>query len=63
MVRGRGAVVGCVGDLVVVPGLVLVTPVVVAMEAVRHVARRARRRVIAEEVTKEPPEAVHRKGL
>jgi hypothetical protein len=61
--RGRGAVVGGVGDLVVVLALVLVMPVVVLVEAVRHVAGRARRRVLAEEVAHEAPEAVHRKGL
>jgi hypothetical protein len=62
-VLGRGAVVRCVGDLVGVPALVLLVPVVVAMEAVRHVAGRARRRVVAEEVAKEPQEEIHRKGL
>jgi hypothetical protein len=63
MVRGRGAVVRGVGHLVVVLAVVLVVPVVVAMEAVRHVAGRARRRILAEEVAQETPEAVHRKGL
>jgi hypothetical protein len=63
MVRGRGAVVRGVGHLVVLLALVLVVPVVVAMEAVRHVAGRSRRGVLAEEVAQQPPEAVHRKGL
>jgi hypothetical protein len=63
MVRRRGAVVGGVGDLVVGVAFVVVALVVVAMEAVRHVAGRARRRILAEEVAQEPPEAVHRNGL
>ena len=63
VVRRRRAVVGGVGDLVVVLAFPLVVAVMVAMEAVRHVAGGARRRVIAEEVSKDPQEAVHRKGL
>jgi hypothetical protein len=63
MVRGRGAVVSGVGHLGVVLAVVLVVSVVVTMEPVRHVAGRARRRVLAEEVAQESPEAVHRKGL
>lgn len=63
MMGRRRAVVRGVRDLVGVLALVLVVPVVVAMEAVRHVAGRARRRVVAEEVPQQPPESVHRNGL
>jgi NAD(P)H-hydrate repair Nnr-like enzyme with NAD(P)H-hydrate dehydratase domain len=75
VVRGRGGtVVGGVGNLLVglaarlvavlvgaVPAPVLA--VVAAVQAVRHVAGRARRRVVAEEVVEDPPEPVHRNGL
>ena len=61
--RGRRAVVRGVPDLVVVPLIVPAVPVVTPVEAVGHVPGRARRRIVAEEVTQEPPEAVHRKGL
>jgi len=65
MVRlGRGrTVVGGVREQVVGLLTVLGVPVVATMEPVRHVAGRAGRRVFAEEVTEQPPEPVHRKGL
>jgi hypothetical protein len=66
VVRGRRrAVVGGVGQvaglvlLLVVPAL----PEVATVEPVRDVAARAGRRVVAEEVAEQAPEAVHRNGL
>jgi hypothetical protein len=65
--RGRRAVVGGVRHLLVgLPArlvLVLVVAVVAAMEPVRDVPLRTRRRVVAEEAAQQPPEPVHRKGL
>jgi hypothetical protein len=62
LVMGRGGAAAVVGG--VVPRFVVVpVTVVVAMEAVRHVAGRARRRRLAEQVLEQPPEPVHRKGL
>jgi len=60
--RGRTVVRG-VRQQVVGLVAVLMVAVVAAMEPVRHVAGRAGRRVFAEEVTEQPPEPVHRKGL
>jgi hypothetical protein len=63
----RRTVVGGVRHLLVgLPAallVVLVAPVVAAMEPVRDVPLGARRRVVAEEVPQQPPEPVHRKGL
>ena len=62
--RGR-PIVGGVSHRVVriLTVLVVVAKVMSAVEAVRHVAGRARRRVVAEQVPEQAPEPVHRKGL
>jgi hypothetical protein len=62
LVMGRGGpgpvIIGHLVGFVVVP--VTVMP---AVEAIRHVAGRPRRRRLPEKVDEEPPDPVHRKGL